>query len=149
MPGPLPKSPAKRQRRNRKATRAQLPAEKNPISRMPSLPEKNNGEAWHKLTVAWWRDLWHSPMRAELMRSDLAALLRLAFLYDRFWYKGTLSVATEIRLLEREFGLTPMSRRRLDWTVATAEQAQDRREISRAKRAKIVDPASDPRGALE
>jgi len=56
--------------------------------------------------------------------------------------------AKEIRLLEREFGLTPLSRRRLEWTVVQTEEAKDRREINRIKRAKVID-AVDPRGVLD
>lgn len=148
MPGPVPKNPAIRQRRNKKSTRALLPAEKNPITRAPSLPKKPEGQ-WHDLTVRWWRDVWSSPLRDEFLRADLGALFRLAFLTDMFWSEPTLSIATEIRLLEREFGLTPLSRRRLEWSIATTEETKDRRELSRAKMARrMVDADSDPRENL-
>jgi hypothetical protein len=81
------------------------------------------------------------------MRADLGSLYRLAVLVNAFWETGKLAVAAEIRLLEREFGLTPLARRRLEWTVAQTEEAVDRHESARARRAIIVD-AADPRGAL-
>jgi hypothetical protein len=96
----------------------------------------------------WWGDVWASPLCHEYMRADLGSLYRLAVLVNSFWETGKLAVAAEIRLLEREFGLTPMARRRLEWTVTQAEDARDRHEIARAKRAKIID-AVDPRGVLK
>ena len=148
MPGPLPKNPSVRQRRNVKSTAAVLPAEKNPITRAPSLPENPTGD-WNDLTVKWWRDVWSSPLRDEFLRADLGALFRLAILVDMFWKTGKLPVAQEIRLLEREFGLTPLSRRRLEWTVVTAEEQKDRREINRAKRARVMVDDGDPREVLK
>lgn len=147
MPGPLPKNPAIRQRRNKKSTRSSLPAEKNPISRMPSLPENPTGD-WNVLTIKWWRDIWSSPLHNEFLRADLGALFRLAILVDMFWKTGKLSVASEIRLLEREFGLTPLSRRRLEWTVASTEESKDLHELNRARRAMVIDPVDDPRESL-
>jgi len=147
MPGPVPKNPAIRQRRNKKSTRSALPAERNPIKRAPALPDNPTGE-WTDLTRRWWRDVWSSPLRHEFLRADLGALFRLAILVDMFWKTGKLSVATEIRLLEREFGLTPLGRRRLEWTVANAEEAKDLHTENRLKRAKVID-AGDPREVLD
>lgn len=147
MPGPPPKNPAIRQRRNKATTRSTLPAEKNPISRAPSLPENPTGD-WNVLTKKWWADIWSSPLRDEFLRADLGALFRLAILVDMFWKTGKLSVATEIRLLEREFGLTPLSRRRLEWSVTTAEESRDIHEMNRANRAQRMVNVSDPRESL-
>lgn len=147
MPGPPPKNPAIRQRRNKSATKALLPAEKTPILNPPNLPEFNPDFLWHELTRSWWVDVWNSPQRSEFLRADLGSLFRLAVLVNQFWFSFDLQIAKEIRLLEREFGLTPLARRRLEWTVAQTEDAKDRREISRAKRSKIID--MDPREVLE
>jgi hypothetical protein len=94
----------------------------------------------------WWADVWSSPQCREYLRADLPALYRLVKLVDVFWKKGDLSVATEIRLLEREFGLTPLARRRLEWQVIQTEEALDKREIKRRNRAKVV---GDPRDVLK
>ena len=94
----------------------------------------------------WWADVWSSPQRHEYLRADLPALFRLVKLVDVFWKTGELSVATEIRLLEREFGLTPLARRRLEWHVIQTEEAIDQREIKRRNRAKVV---GDPRDILK
>lgn len=149
MPGPMPKDPAIRQRRNKSSTRALLPAETAPIQRAPRLPAKPDGKTWQALTRRWWLDVWHSPQRHEFLRVDLGALFRLAILVDAFWTSGELELAREVRLLEREFGLTPLSRRRLEWTVAQADEATDRREQQRVARAQVIDVAIDPRGVLD
>lgn len=98
------------------------------------------------MTRRWWKDIWTSPQHYEFLRADLGALFRLAVLIDKFWTGAGLAVAAEIRMMEREFGLTPLSRRRLEWSVAQAEEATSRHEEKRSRRAKIVD---DPRGVLK
>jgi hypothetical protein len=87
-------------------------------------------------------------MHFEYMRGDLPALYRLVVLVDAFWKNGKLDTAKEISLLEREFGLTPLSRRRLEWSVAQTEEARDRHEQKRSRRALIID-GIDPRKVLE
>jgi hypothetical protein len=144
MPGPLPKDPVLRQRRNKAATRALLPAETQPLAEYPALPELSSRGPWHPMAVRWWDDVWSSPMHDEFLRADIGALFRLVDLVDEFWKTHKVKIAGEIRLLEREFGLTPMARRRLEWTVA---------QVDEAKHAKPQRPARviehDPRGALD
>jgi hypothetical protein len=148
MPGPLPKDPAIRQRRNKpRASASQLPPETSPIKRAPSLPDNPLGE-WNKLTETWWRDIWSSPQSTEFLRADLGALFRLAILVDMFWKKGNLSVAKEIRVLEREFGLTPLARRRLEWQVVSTEDAKDKHHSRRSQQAITVTGDGDPRDIL-
>ena len=86
-------------------------------------------------------------MHFEYLRGDLPALYRLVILVDAFWKTGKLDTAKEVRLLEREFGITPLSRRRLEWSVAQAEEARDRHEQKRSRRALIID-GDDPREVL-
>ena len=147
MTGPLPKDPKIRQRRNKSASRALLPAEMAPIEKTPRLPNCPDERGWHGMAQRWWQYVWTSPMHFEFVRGDVPALFRLIVLVNSFWWDGKLDVAKEIRLLEREFGLTPLSRRRLEWTVAQAEEAKDRHEHKRSKRGLILD--ADPREVLE
>ena len=86
-------------------------------------------------------------MHYEYLRVDIHALYRLVILVDAFLKSGTLEIAKEVRLLEREFGITPLSRRRLEWSVAQAEEARDRHEQKRSRRALIID-GDDPREVL-
>src|SRR4030042_1063961 len=146
MPGPLPKNPSIRQRRNRSTSRAMLPAEVGHRKYRPRLPALPKDEKWHPMAIKFWAEVWSSPMSHMFVEADLPALFRLLLLVHRFWNTGSLNVAKEIRMLEREFGLTPLSRRRLEWTVAQAEEATDRHEQRRSRRAVIID--ADPRGVL-
>ena len=119
MPGPLPKDSSIRQRRNKATTRAMLPAEHLPRKRAPAFPKHPDGyPVWHDEAIRWWKSVWSSPMRHEYLRGDEPALFRLLLLVDTFWRTRNLAVQREIRLMEREFGLTPYSRRRLEWQVA-------------------------------
>lgn len=87
-------------------------------------------------------------MSAEFLDGDFGALFRLAFLVDQYWRNGELDVAREIRLMEREFGLTPLARRRLEWQVAQTEDAKDKHNLRRAKRAAVIE-GNDPRQVLD
>ena len=112
MGGPLPKDPAVRQRANRATTRATLPA----APKRPKVPELPL-EAPHALTVAFWADVWASPMAAEYLAADVHGLYLLAQLVDAFWRSPSTSLAAEIRLQRMAYGLTPVDRRRLEWTM--------------------------------
>lgn len=85
--------------------------------------------AWHPMTVRWWTTIWDSPMAGEWVDADVPDLVALAALVDEFWRTGDPRVAAEVRLRNREFGLTPLARRMLQWEVARGEAA----ERSRAK----------------
>ena len=143
MPGPIPKNPATRQRRNKTATRAELTTEERPRKRAPQLPR---GRAWHKLTRAWWREVWASPMADEFLDSDVHGLYILAELVDQFWTVPTKELAGEIRLQRQCFGLTPIDRRRLQWEVTRVEEQTTRRAQRRVRQAQ--DGELDPREAL-
>jgi len=148
VPGPPPKNPATRQRRNKSASKALLPPEESPIDEIPKLSDFGDSVDWHPLTLRWWLDIWESPLSSEFLRADLGSLIRLAILVNSFWLKLDLETAREIRLLEREFGLTPLARRRLEWTVAQTEGAKDTLEERRARKARIIS-SKDPREALD
>lgn len=146
MPGPAPKNPATRQRRNKSATRSLLPAEAAPRQRAPSLPRHRE---WHDMTRSWWKDVWSSPMASEYLRADEHALFRLAVLIDAFWTEPSQALAAEIRLQQQAFGLTPLDRRRLEWNIEQVEQMKDRGDRQRSARAIIVTAADDPRRQLK
>lgn len=95
----------------------------------------------------WWTDVFSSPMRNEFIDADIHALLRLVILVDSFWKTSDLKVAQEIRLMEREFGLTPLSRRRLEWSIVQAEQSKDNYQRRRVNEAQTID--YDPRSILD
>jgi len=112
MGGPMPKDPATRQRRNRKSTKASLPAQKTRKS-APTLPE---GE-WTVMAQAFWKDVWASPMAEQYLDADVHGLYMLTELVDRFWRQPSTALASEIRQQRMAYGLTPIDRRRLEWSV--------------------------------
>lgn len=143
MRGPLPKDPALRQRRNKPSTRAVLtmPTERK---RAPSLPPRSDDQKWHALTLSWWRSVWHSPMASEYLEADVKGrLYRLAVLVDRFWVRPDIKLDAQICHNEAALGLSPMDRRRLQWTVEKAEQEQRKRHAPSS-----IDQ-DDPRKLLE
>lgn len=121
--------------------------EECPVIR-PDLPRRDGG--WHPQTLEWWEDLWAAPMAAEYHSSDRHALFLLAILIDDFWLEPSQKLAAEIRLQRQAFGLTPYDRRRLEWTIVTAEQAKERGGPHRAVGRSAPQPQAgdDPRLAL-
>jgi len=145
MPGPIPKNPALRQRRNKAVSRATLPAEAQERKRAPQLPRREGG--WNPHTRRWWSDVWHSPMAGEYVQADIHGLYRLATLIDDFWDTPSTALAAEIRLEQQAFGLTPLDRRRLEWSIAQTEEATTKRQQRQVRAAQAGDV--DPREVLK
>ncbi len=77
---------------------------------------------WHRLTLAWWRDVWTSEVKDEYLEVDMHGLYRLAVLVDRYWREsdegiGVRELGAEIRLQQQAYGITPLDRTRLQWEV--------------------------------
>ncbi|WP_409186712.1 hypothetical protein F9C11_21725 [Amycolatopsis sp. VS8301801F10] len=152
---PVPKqNPA---RRNKTATRATLTRVHN--VKMPKLPERLHRSEdgvevtveWHEMTLAWWADIWASPMAPEFEKADSHGLYLLAVLVDDFWRNPSTALAAEIRLQRQGFGLTPIDRRRLQWEIERVDEAQDsgaRRRAARKEQAP-KEPKPDPRDLLK
>lgn len=113
---PAPKDPRQRQRRNRMTTAATLEA--TPAKRA-ELPKS---VSWHELTKSWWTTIWASPMAEEWVDADVPGLVALAMLVDAFWREPDPKTHAEIRMASREFGLSPLSRRQLQWEIKKLEQ---------------------------
>ena len=137
MPGPAPKPAATRQRRNRTTTATVVEA---PQASRPTLPTD-----YHDLTRAWWKTIWDSPIAGEWVDADVPGLIVLAQLVEDFWRAEPAQrakVAAEIRMQQREYGLSPFSRRQLQWEV---------KRVEGAKPPAVRDPAvstTDPRKHL-
>lgn len=149
MPGPAPKDPSTRARRNRTSTAAQLKAD--PSIKAPALPDM----AWHSMTLAWWADVWSSPMAPEYDDSDKHGLFALAMLVNDFWLTDEVRIrrdlAAEIRQQSQRFGLSPIDRRRLQWEIERSEEAQERGSRRRTRAAEASPSRSagaDPRAVL-
>lgn len=144
--GPAPKPSELRQRRNKKAGAATLPApeKKRQRTRIPKLQNPDDRD-FHPLTKAWWKRVWESPMAAEYLPTDVDGLARLALLVDKFYKNPTSDKMSEIRLQEARFGLSPVDRSRLQWEVQKGEEAERKR---RPQQADYTPSKKDPRGVL-
>lgn len=154
-PGPDPKHASVRARRNTTTTKAKLKVPANSV--IPALPDDFT---WHSRVEDWWQRVWSSPMRGEWADADLDGLYRGALLMQRLWapdadgnmcgVKDMKALASELRLLEAQFGLTPMARRSLQWELPADEDGQQTttpaRKRAPAKRA--AKKAADPRAAF-
>ena len=139
------KDPSVRARRNKASTAATLSTSGVPKRERPALPESRE---WLPMTQEWWDDLWASPMAAEFHESDRHGLFILAALVDQFWTMPSKDLAGEIRLQRQAFGLTPYDRRRLEWTIESADEAKDRGRQRRARQGGSATPGDDPRQVL-
>lgn len=142
------KHPTVRARANRASTAATLRANVSPgpVPMLPGIRE------WSPLTEAWWVDLWHSPMSAEYHDSDRHQIVVLAMLMDDFFTAESRTmrkeISAEIRQHRTAFGMTPYDRRRLEWTIESAEEAKDRGQKRRGgQQSGVKQPkkADDPR----
>lgn len=155
---PLPKPAHLRQRRNVVPTAAHLPsAESSASNAVPRLPMREPDATgkpgrWHPMVTKWWASVWRSPMASEYQDADMrGGLFQLATLYQDFWTADSaakrLASAAEIRLQEVRFGLSPIDRSRLRWTIDAGETAAERTEARRELKAPKKE--RDPRSVLK
>ena len=155
--GPVPKHPSARQRRNKVATATTLRVVDKP--KVPLIPKRGPGEKWTPEALKWWHRTWSSPMSSEYDESDFSGIVRRVYLEDAYWtaiHLGALTqafkFAAEIRIQDAEYGLTPMARRRLQWTIDQGESAEERTAARRQARAAARGPkpaaGPDPREML-
>lgn len=144
MPQPL-KHESVRARRNKSSTASVLATTHD--VQAPTLPADI---AWHPLTTVWWEDLWASPMAPEYDYSDVHGLFMLAALMNQFWESPNAALAAEIRLQRQAYGLSPLDRRRLQWSIEQGEEAAEK-TAKRKTRVIDVEPTDvqgDPRDVL-
>ena len=82
-------------------------------------------------------------MAHQWLDADVDALRRLAWMVDVLTRgEGTAALAGEARQLEDRFGLSPVARRRLEWSIEPAEVVRlpERRDEGRRRRLTAVDP---------
>lgn len=126
-----------------------LVADDNPAPEIPDLPARTVSD-WHSETVAWWEAVWSSPMAKEWDASDLHNVLVVALLYDDIWTAETAKqrkdALAEYRLQRADLGLSPYARRRLEWTIETAEDAKARGQRRRGNGSTPAPQPATPAG---
>lgn len=139
MPGPAPKEPESRRRRNVPASGewVTLPSEPytGPRPNMPALDAED--------AVATWELWWRSPMAHMWTEGDWPGLCRLIVLIDQ---GVDVEYMKEIRMQEDRFGLSPKGRQALHWRFVPGEPepvAPAAKSKSKARYAhlKVVDEA--------
>jgi len=83
-------------------------------------------------------------MAPRFLEADVHQLYILAELVDRFWREPTTALAAEIRQQRLAFGLTPIDRRRLEWTIRQPEEESPAPQ----RRSGPVAATGDPRARL-
>lgn len=143
MPGPPPKQPGRRQRRNTASMGVVVPGP----GTAPEVPEA--AKEWLTTTKTQWVELWKSSIIKAYAPTDLPAMYRLFTLRDdRERYHRTVrkfptvmgsmgqerlnplmqtisTLDSEIRQLEDRFGLSPSARLRLGITLGEAARSLD------------------------
>lgn len=131
MASPVPKPAAQRQRRNRTTTTSEITA---PPAQRLALPDD-----YHELTKAWWSTIWNSPIAEEWVDADTPGLVALAQLVEDFWCSDRdhrAKAHAEVRMASREFGLSPFSRRQLQWEIKKVEAAGGKPDAEPVRRGK-------------
>ncbi|PKQ59732.1 hypothetical protein B5566_02500 [Mycobacterium sp. MHSD3] len=99
---------------------------------------------WDPLTVQWWNDVWSSPMADEYLDADIHGLVRLAALVNAYWRDPCAKTHAEVRLAQKDYGLTPYDRRRLEWQIETTDDAKSKGNRRRRKESEEVQPPKPP-----
>ncbi|WNY15106.1 terminase small subunit [Rhodococcus phage MacGully] len=164
MSGPPAKSAEARARRNKVAGAAKLSVVvDHEIPEMPPAEdwlvppmglESDHPTEWSKAVQRWWNDIWSSPMSNEFHDSDIHGLYLACFYLQQTLnpyipFKDRLAASKAYETSVRNYGLTPMSRRSLQWEIERVEaaQAQGKKRRSRDLPAESEPavPAADPR----
>lgn len=106
-----PKKDGTRRRRNKPPVQ---PRNLKTGDRPKEVPPLLASLEWNDVERGYWETVWNSPMATQFIDADHPALIRLTRLASRAM-QGDLGVAGmgELRQLEDRFGLSPLSRRRL------------------------------------
>lgn len=137
MPGPSPKDPAARARRNKTSTKAVIRRPNDPL--IPKLPSRRGMKTWRVSTRKWWEAFWSSPMATQIdTESEYHIILRYAVLKDAFEEATSeglvdrmVKISAELRMIEKDYGMTPMPRRTLQWEIDWTQDRNDARNQGR------------------
>lgn len=109
---------------------------------LPGREDPADGE-WFKAVQDWWDSIWLSPMTREWLASDIHTLYQAAALLQEslnpFYKLGDRIKAQKAHQeILKMYGLTPLAREQLRWSVAQGEAAATRTNQLRAAAPKTV-----------
>ena len=132
MPGPAPKDPAARRRRNVAVGKTVLPAGGR-VGVPPVWPIGSRSQP------DVWADLWSTPQAAAWEKLGWTRVVaRYAVLLDAFESSEGVPPAAllgEVRQIEDRLGLNPKSMRSLLWEVSSEDAVSDKRDEKTPSRA--------------
>lgn len=129
---PAPRKPDFMKARKRIPKDAVLLPSRN-HKRAPKMPSCPGGKKWHEVTQLYWRDIWHSPESTQWEKHHIFGLYILISLVDQFIDDPSEELAKEIRSWEKEYGLSPDSRRGLNWYVVEEKPITEKLEIETSR----------------
>ena len=140
MPGPAPKDPAQRLRRNKDTIDwVDLPADPELESR--DIPQfAGLGEAGRDK----WSTIWVTPMATQWGDAEEGQAVRYCQLVDIWTTTKETKVLAEMRHLEAALGLTPKARKELRWRIVDGAEVVEMngKPTGKGPRLKVVDTAS-------
>ena len=146
MPGPKPKDPELRARRNKASTHDVLDPNER-VAKVPPLTKDILGVEHIRPQVhRWWRVVWRSPMAPRWLEADVEVLYLIATLRNKFVGDPTPTLASEIRQQEARLGLDVMARRRADWRIENSRV--ERAEAPAVSAPDVPEDEEDPRKLL-
>lgn len=130
MPGPAPKDPASRRRRNASVGKTVLPSGGR-VGDVPAWPLSRD-------EPSLWADLWRTPQAAAWERLGWTRVVaRYAVLIEAVEDSEGVPAAAllgEVRQMEDRLGLNPKAMRSLLWEVADLDQVADKRVTEKPSR---------------
>jgi hypothetical protein len=143
-PGPPPKHPSARARRNNpKAGFRVLPAGGREGT-APAWPLWSSSEA----ELALWADLWSTPQAAIWEEAHSERVVALYIRQQLAAEDGDMKAATEARQLGDRLGLNPLALMRLRMEIEHTDKAEDEGRKRRQSPPKPKVEPEDPRGDL-
>jgi hypothetical protein len=168
MPGPAPSDPSTRKRGNKASTKSVLSVVVD--HEIPPMPDPNdwlakpvidgeeisldpNPPQWSPAVIKWWDTIWQSPMSNEYHESDTQQLHLACFYLHQttnpyIKMAERLAAAAKYESCVRNFGLSPMSRRSLQWEIERVNEAQGKNRRRRQRDEEAAQPAR-PAGSVD
>lgn len=102
------------------------------------LDDEQSVAVWNPAVERWWSDIWSSPMSNEFHDADVHGLYLACFYLQQtlnplLKMGDRLNASKSYEAAVKNFGLTPMSRRALQWEIEKVDAAQHEGKIRRRR----------------